>query len=72
MKNNFNYSEDEKHCCTKLNIDIEGMRGLWSEVTDKQRMEIIKSVIWCAPDMQTFYRKVLKELDPKKFEITLD
>jgi len=62
----------EKHCNTKITITLEDMRSLWHEANDNQRLEMIKSIIWTAPDMHTFYQKVLKELDPKKFEETLD
>ena len=72
MKNNFEYSEAEKHCNTKITTDIESMRGLWKDATDNQRLEIIKSVIWTAPNMEQFYDKVLKTLDREKFGQTLD
>jgi ABC-type Zn2+ transport system substrate-binding protein/surface adhesin len=67
-----NSEEAEKHCDTKIIVRLDDMRGLWTQSTDKQRLEIIKSIIWTAPDMCSFYKKVLKELDPKKFERTLD
>jgi len=67
-----NSKEAEKHCNTKITVVLDDMRGLWIQSTDKQRLEIIKSVIWTAPDMQSFYKKVLKELDPSTFEETLD
>lgn len=66
------HSEAYKHCETKFTISLEDMRGLWGEANDKQRLELIKSIIWTAPDMHSFYCKVLKALDPKKFEGTLD
>ena len=62
----------EQHCNMKITITLEDMRNLWSEATDKQRLEMIKSIIWTSPDMYSFYQKVLVALDPKKFERTLD
>lgn len=62
----------KKHCETKVTLDIESLRSLWSEATDKQRLEMIKSIIWTAPNMEGFYEKVLKELNPVKFRGTLD
>ena len=65
-------SEAEKHCNTNITVTLEEMSGLWAEINDRQRLEIIKSIIWTAHDMHGFYDKILKELDPEKFRETLD
>lgn len=62
----------EKHCNLKIPITLEDMRGLWANLDDKCRMEIIKSVIWTADDMYGFHGKVCKEIACEQFKDTLD
>ncbi len=60
------------HLETKFTLKLEDLQGIWAEATDKQRMELIKSIIWTAPSMHGFYAKVKKEILAEKFEETLD
>ena len=64
--------QGEKHCNTKISITIEEMRSLWSELPDKQRMEVIKSVIWTAPNSYGFWEKVCKQICNQKFGDKID
>ena len=57
----------EKHCGFKLRLTIEDVRGIWSEADDKVRLEILKSLIWTAPDSRGFSEKALKLLSSPKF-----
>jgi len=62
----------ERHCNLKVPLRLEDMRGLWSEVGDKVRLEILKSVIWTAPDCRGFYLKAMKILNSEKFREAID
>ena len=62
----------EKHNNTKLPITIETFRFLFEDWTDNQRLEVIRSLIWTAPDMTSFHDKVVTELTSKKFSSSLD
>jgi hypothetical protein len=61
-----------EHVDTKLSIHLGDARGLWADASDKVRLEIIKSVIWTAPDMEEFSRKVLHLLESRSFRESLD
>lgn len=54
----------------KLNISIENMKFLWDDLTEKQRIELIKSLIFTAPDTQEFCGKIKNVID--KLEGTID
>ena len=62
----------DKHLDTKFTFRLGDLSCLWTDFSDKQRIEIIKSIIWTAPDMHTFREKVLKTIGAEKFEETLD
>lgn len=64
---------DEKHCLTKVTITLEKLCGLWegASVTDKQRLEMIKSVIWTSNNAHSFFQKAKKLVNSKKFKETL-
>lgn len=59
----------EKHNKTKLAFELYGItisgelqdfnRG-WAEWSDNQKIEVIKSLIFTAPDMRKFQEKVLR------------
>jgi hypothetical protein len=53
-------------------MTIDCIRSLFTELSDDQRMELVKSVIWTAPDMHTFYKKVEKMVSSNEFQRTLD
>jgi len=61
-----------KHLNTKLNVSIGDARGLWADANKKHRLEIIKSVIWTAPDMEEFCQEVIKLLESREFRESLD
>ena len=68
-----NILEDhEKHCNTKIPLTLDQINIIWSELDDKTRMEVLKSVIWTAPDCQSFYEKAVKVITSEKFRNTLD
>lgn len=56
----------------KINIVIENFCSIFGDLNDKQRIEIIKEIIWCAPDAFMFVNKLKKELNGEKFLDTLD
>ena len=62
----------EKHCNMKVPLRIKDVRSIWSEASEKVRMEILKSVIWTSPDNHGFYAKVMKTLNSDRFRETLD
>lgn len=62
----------EKHCNTKVPLRLDAVRSIWSDVNDNVRMEILKSVIWTAPDNHGFYEKAMKVLNSDRFRETLD
>ena len=62
----------EQHCNMKVPLRIDDVRSLWSEASDKVRMEILKSVIWTSPDTHGFYAKAMKVLNSERFRETLD
>lgn len=57
----------EKHCALNLNLTLDTVRVLWADLDDKRRMEVLKSVIWTAPDMHAFHAKALKVLAHPNF-----
>ena len=66
------YRNSNEHYDTKIVCRLGDLSGLWVNLNDKQRIEIIKSIIWTAPDMHSFRDKVLKTIASEKFEETLD
>lgn len=68
MKN----QDTERHLNVKLPITLENFRGIFEEWTDNQRMEVIKSLIWTAPDAQRFAQKVSKVISSDKFQGEID
>ena len=62
----------EKHCAIRLIYQLETVRSLWSDLPDKQRLEVLKSVIWTAPDMHGFHEKAVSLLTSNRFKQTLD
>jgi hypothetical protein len=57
----------EKHLKTKLNLNVESFRFIFEDWTDNQRLEVIKSVIWTAPDVEKFLSKVQNLMASKDF-----
>jgi len=53
-------------------MTIEDIRSLFIELTDDQRMELIKSIIWTSEDMFKFHKKVEKMVRSNEFQETLD
>lgn len=51
---------------------MENLSTAWSHLSDKQRLEMISSLIWTAPDMYNFHSKVEKLITSDKFKETLD
>ncbi len=62
----------EKHCRTRMVYSLDTVRSLWADLPDRQRMEVLKSVIWTAPDMHTFHAKAVRVLSSNQFKETLD
>jgi len=60
--------------CNEENVPmtIGDVRSLFSEATDDQRLELIKSIIWTAPDMYKFHKKAEKMIKSNEFQETLD
>jgi hypothetical protein len=52
-------------------MTIDDIRSLFTELTDEQRLELIKSIIWTSPDMHSFYKKVYKTINSANFKGTL-
>jgi len=46
--------------------------SLFTELSDDQRMELIKSLIWTAPDMYPFHKKAQKMISSNYFQETMD
>lgn len=61
-----------KHNNTMLKFRLETFRQLFEDLNDKQRMELIKSLIWTSPDMHLFHYKAVQTLSSTKFTETLD
>jgi hypothetical protein len=55
-----------------IRFQLDDVRGLWGELSDEQRIEVIKSLIWCAPDAQGFYQKVMRVIGNEIFEGAID
>lgn len=81
MNNEFTSLDADEHCAIKLKgelfltktiIELGDLRNLWSEANDATRLEIIKSVIWTAPDIRKFLEKTLKVLNSEGFQYTID
>ncbi len=53
----------EKHNKTKLTTNLEDLRCLWADWSNAQRLEVIKSLIWTAPDQYDFKIKLLETID---------
>ena len=53
-------------------MTIEDIRSLFSGLTDDQRLELIKSIVWTAPDMYKFHKKAEKMIKSNEFQETLD
>jgi hypothetical protein len=65
-------TQEDKHNNTIIKFRLETFRFLFEDLSDNQRMELIKSLIWTAPDMHLMFSKVQKELNSNKFQVTLD
>lgn len=53
-------------------VRLYDLESLWADVSEKQRIAIIKSVIYTSPNTQVFHGKVIKELYSDKFMEMLD
>ena len=62
-----NWEKDEDIIMT-----IEDVGSLFSEATDDQRMELIKSIIWTSEDMFKFHKKADEMIRSNEFQETLD
>ena len=62
----------ERHLETKLPITVESFRYLFDDWNEKQRIEVIKALIWTNPDNQGMLELVRKTLNNPKFEDTID
>jgi hypothetical protein len=62
----------ERHCSLKIPVRLDDLRGVWGDATDKQRIEIIKSIIWSAEGRNDFGLEVSALLNSKKFCDTID
>ena len=62
----------ERHLNTKLIITVEDFRGIFRDWTDNQRIEVIKAIIWTAPNAQGFCMKVAKLVSSDKFQGNID
>ena len=62
----------ERHLETKLPITVESFRSLFDDWNEKQRLEVIKALIWTNPDNQGMLELVRKTLNDPKFEETID
>ena len=62
-----NWEKDEQ-----ITMTIEDVRSLFSEATDDQRLELIKSIVWTSPDMYKFHKKAEKMIKSNEFQETLD
>ena len=56
----------------KFNIDLEDLSYIWQNLTDSQRLEVIKSIILLSNDNHGMIEKVKKMLDSEKFEEMVD
>lgn len=65
-------NETEKHNNTKITISMRDMSYLWYDLSDNVRMEMVKSIIWTAPDSHTFYGKLMWCLNSEKFQSSID
>lgn len=55
-----------------MGLTLDEVRFLWADLPDNKRMEVLKSVIWTAPDMHSFHEKVVKVVTSPRFKYTLD
>ncbi len=62
----------EKHTNLKIPLTMYEVRWLWADQGDKVRMEMLKSIIYTAPNMHDFYAKVMEELNSDKFQGEID
>lgn len=62
----------EDHLNTLITLRLEDLRSIWSDLEDEDRLEIIKSIIWTAPDNHDFYNQVIDEVTSEQFKETLD
>jgi len=62
----------EKHCGTLIKFRLETFRVLFEDLTDNQRMELIKSLIWTSPSMYKLHQRVVDEVCCGSFKNTLD
>lgn len=60
------------HNDTKITVSLEDLRSIWTDASDRTRLEILKSIIWTAPDMHRFYEKSMKILNSDSFRDSLD
>jgi len=63
-----------EHLSTPLSFsgEIYDFSHFWAKWSKKQRMEVIKSLIYTAPDSYSFHQKVVKTLTSEAFKETLD
>jgi len=53
-------------------MTIGDISSLFVELTDDQRLELIKSIIWTSEDMFKFHKKAEKMIRSNDFQETLD
>ncbi len=57
---------------TRLSLTVENLRCIFEDWNDKQRLEVIKSLIWTAPDSHSFLAKVQQLAASRRFTETID
>jgi hypothetical protein len=62
----------EKHLNTKIHLTVENLRNMFEDIPNNARLEIIKSLIWTAPNAQTMWQLVCDKIANKKFGETID
>jgi hypothetical protein len=61
-----------KHAETKISIELQDFSVFFRDMSDDVRLEVIKSIIWTAPNMELMWKKVCKVIASEKFGETLD
>lgn len=64
-------SNKKQHMATKIVLSMYDFQQIGYCQSDKVRIEMIKSLIYTAPDCYGFYTKIMKELG-ENFQETID
>lgn len=66
------YRAMQKHLDTKIVVSIDDFSGMFSELSNKVRLEIVKSIIWTSYNQEEMLNMISNLVASGKFRETID